>query len=243
MALEIKINETPCRYYYEGKFWVLRDGKKAFINADNSNIEELNIMIKADGERFVTVDGRDFLLKIAIRKCFCHWPKDGKLYEVKYKDGNISNLDYTNLQLKEIVPYTPPSLPPTPTFTTKPRVKLKNGLTVTRDGRVYNGKSQLTIVDYAYDPDTDKHFYFGPYVHVGNNRFRVDDLMGEAGYVQGNMRKLVNPKVCHKDLNFDNFNSDNLEWISTIDPHYSTYDAAKQAHKKKREIDFDSGNF
>lgn len=241
------VNETiiagiSYRCYYKANILVSRDGKRVFKSNNGTGPTELDIKTKTDGERFVSVDGKDYLLKIAIFSCFCHWPNDGKRYEVVYKNGKKDNLYFKNLQLKEIVPYTPTSKPTLPTFATKSRVNLRReGVTVTRDGKVYKGKDELTIVDYAYDPDLDKHFYLGPHVRVGKNRFKVDELMVEAGYVRGKMEKLVSPKVFHKDLNPDNFNSDNLEWISSLDPHYAEYDKAIEAHKKKREIEIDSG--
>lgn len=97
-----------------------------------------------------------------------------------YKDGNKNNLNYTNLDIKEVVKVTTP--------TTVNKVKLNNGLTVTKDGRILKGKQEVHISDCIGDADTDLLRCIPPYVSNPNKmsgHLFMDDLMNAAGYVGG----------------------------------------------------------
>lgn len=79
---------------------------------------------------------------------------------VYYKDGNKNNLNYTNLDIKEVVKVT--------THTTANKVKLNNGLTVTKDGRIIKGKQEVHISDCISDADTNLMSCILPHVSDPN---------------------------------------------------------------------------
>ena len=56
--------------------------------------------------------------------------------------------------------------------------------------------------------------------------------MAEVGFVKGDKSLLKNPKVLHKDMDYLNFNMDNLEWVEEVSQEYQNYKA-----KKKADID------
>ena len=54
-------------------------------------------------------------------------------------------------------------------------------------------------------------------------RIDVDRLMEIAGYVNGNKEQFKDPVILHKDNDWLNFNSENLEWTDRSDPRYREY--------------------
>ena len=54
-------------------------------------------------------------------------------------------------------------------------------------------------------------------------RIDVDRLMEIAGYVNGNKEQFKDPAILHKDNDWLNFSSDNLEWTDRSDPRYREY--------------------
>ena len=165
MAVEEKmIRGTKCRYYNYGQFWVGENGKVVAVNSKEKigftyfpTTRVINVKTMQDGEHYVRVNGKKFLVKNAVYRCFCDLPMDNKDYEVIFKDGNKDNLNYKNLELKEI-PYVPP------TVTTQERVKLNNGLTVTKNGEVYKGSQKCPTCDHLYIEDFALFMCVDPYV-------------------------------------------------------------------------------
>lgn len=240
MVEEKVIRGTRCRYYNYGKFWVGENGKVVAVNSTQkigfSEVpitRELKTKTREDGEHYVRVNGKNFLVKNAVYICFCYWPKDGKDYEVVYKDGNNDNLHYKNLELKEKL-YVPS------TVTTEDKVKLKLGLTITKEGEVYQGKKKVDVCDYIYDSDVDLFCCTNPYVFNPKNsrqRISVDELMDAAGYIHGDKKAFKMPSVLHRDYDPNNCKSDNLEWVELTDPRYQEYEKARKEHRHKRNVE------
>ena len=51
----------------------------------------------------------------------------------------------------------------------------------------------------------------------------VEDAMATAGYVDGNKLQFKNPVILHKDGDYMNCSSNNLEWCDATDPRYIEY--------------------
>lgn len=116
---------------------------------------------------------------------------------------------------------------------TDKQVKLDNGLTVTKSGKVYKGKNICKVGNCIGDGDLDMVVPIEPFVEYDEKipkwkrtvrkRKRMDDLMDEAGYVNGNKKQFRNPVILHKDNDWMNFDSGNLEWTDKSDPRYKEY--------------------
>ena len=112
-------------------------------------------------------------------------------------------------------------------------MKLNNGLTVTKSGKVYKGKSVCEVGNCIGDGDLDMRVPIEPFVEYEVHhrqwkryewkRIDVDRLMEIAGYVNGNKEQFGNPVILHKDNDWLNFNSENLEWTDRSDPRYREY--------------------
>ncbi len=56
-----------------------------------------------------------------------------------------------------------------------------------------------------------------------HRRARVDALMAEAEFVAGDNSLMSRPRVLHKDQDYLNYNSFNLEWAEEDSPEYQAY--------------------
>ena len=237
---EKQIKGTRCRFYGFGQFWVGENGKVVAVKSRQKisfseipTTKVIEIETIQDGEHYVTVKGVKYLIRNAVYRCFCYWPKDGKEYEVVYKDGNKDNLHYKNLDLKEKV-YIPP------TVTTEDKVKLNNGLTITKEGEVYQGKKKVDIYDFIYDSDADLFCCINPYVSnpkESRQRISVEELMDTAGYIHGDKKAFKMPGVLHRDNDPYNCKSDNLEWVDTTDSRYQEYEQARKEYRHNRNVE------
>lgn len=228
MAIEKIIKGRKYRKY--NKVWVSPDGNCVEVDcimkigfSEIPSTKPAKIHTDKNCERYVKVKQRNrfcnILIKNAVYTCFCSpIPNNGKEYVVYYKDDNKNNLNYTNLDIKEVVKTT--------RHTTADKVKLTNGLTVTKCSEVFHGKNKEYICDCVGDADTDLLRCIRPHVSDPNKmsgHLFVDDLMDAAGYVAGEKYDFTNPVILHKDNNPMNFNSDNLEWVEAADPRYMEY--------------------
>lgn len=230
------INGKRCRYYIAGGFCVSDNGTVAVKEAKNGYLQYLDVKTDTNGERFVKLGRVTALLKDAVYTCFCPpKPFDGKEYEVCYKDGNKANLDYKNLELREIVKTT--------THSTASKIKLTNGIVVKENGEIYYGKQKQTIYDNMGDADTDLVCCILPRVSnpKGRRSLLVDDLMSAAGYVAGEKYSLKSPVILHKDNDPTNFHKDNLEWVESTDTRYIEYQKKVEEWKHQRNIELNPG--
>lgn len=221
MTIEKIIKGRKYRKY--NKVWVSPDGNCVEVDyimkigfSEIPSTKPAKIHTDKNGERYVKVKQRNrfcnILIKNAVYTCFCSpIPNNGKEYVVYYKDGNKNNLNYTNLDIKEVVKAT--------RHTTADKVKLTNGLTVTKGGEVFYGKNKEYISDSVGDADTDLLRCIRPHVSDPNKmsgRLFMDDLMDATGYVAGEKYSLKSPVILHKDYDPMNFSGDNLEWVELL---------------------------
>ena len=153
-------------------------------------------------------------------------PRDGKKYVLFHKDHSIQNCSASNLEWYE---------------QTSCRRITRRGLIATSDGRFNDGKKELLVVKniggaYIYRMlGIDPLLYYDRRNKYGISERRIvhpDDLMAEVGFVMGDKSLLKKTKVLHKDIDYLNFNMDNLEWVEEESQEYQNYKA-----KKKADID------
>ena len=154
-------------------------------------------------------------------------PADGQDWIIAHLDGNMQNDHYKNLGWKlrkDAYPYIPAK--------TDKQVKLANGIVVHQDGRIYQKGKKLPVGKEIYDRDTDLRIPTEPFVrYEWKNRWKktettridVEDAMAAAGYVDGNKLQFKNPVILHKDGDYMNCSSKNLEWCEKTDARYIEY--------------------
>lgn len=228
-------------YFKFGGFAVSEDGKTILRHYENdfkSGIiaqrpaKRLTVHTDKDGRCVVrTQDHGEISVDMMVAACFCP-PCPSPTYELVHKDGNLSNCHYKNLEWQKnqsVIQTTP--------HTTDKSIKLSNGLTVHKDGSIYDGRVKLNHQISIYDRDTDLFWAIKPQVRFSRSnqwkrmvekRVSVDSLMAAAGYVGGDKNQFQNPQILHKDNNWLNFDSSNLEWCDVLEQRYIDY-AKKQS--------------
>jgi len=105
------------------------------------------------------------------------------------------------------------------------------------DGSIREGKDLiLTVFEEWYDDDMDLWWEAVPYVLFGESihRYFVEDIMEKVGFVQGDRNSLQSPVILHRDNDFRNMASDNLEWVEATDPRYVEYSKKRYKDRKAR---------
>lgn len=112
------------------------------------------------------------------------------------------------------------------------KVKLDYGLEVRRNGTIYQNGKELTVGTAIGDRDIDMVVPIEPFVEYERKnswgryeweKIDVDKLMDIAGYVNGNKERFEHPVILHRDNDWLNFDSGNLEWTDINDPRYKEY--------------------
>lgn len=208
---------------------VLRQYEKDFSLSYLPQRPPRKLTIQKDTNGYSYVNTRDYgslMIDELVATCFCP-PRPGLDYELVHKDGNLGNSHYQNLEWRKKQPVQQSTQ-----HTTAKSIKLPNGLTVHSDGTVYDKKDKLTMSISHFDSDTGLEWSHTPKVNYFRpNRWKrsekhtadMDALMAAAGYVSGERSDFANPKILHKDNDWLNFHSDNLEWCDQADPLYSNY--------------------
>lgn len=234
-------------YFKLWGFAVSEDGKTVLRHYENdfgSGIiakrppSRLTVQTDKDGRCFVrTQDHGVIMVDVMVAAAFCQpCPSPNSMFELVHKDGAQSNCHYKNLEWQR-----KQSVPQSTLHTTKNKVKLTNGLTVHKDGSVFDGIQELNHQICIFDSDTNLFFAIQPIVRYRRpnqwNRIvelktNIDSLMAGAGYVGGEKYDFTNPRILHKDYDWLNFDSTNLEWCDASDQRYLDY-AQKQTEDMK----------
>lgn len=232
MAKEKVIKGKRCRYYFDGYIWISDDGTVVAIKFNTESWKYLEIKTDGHEEKYVNTGYKIIYVKKAVFTCFCHCDDHNKT-QIWYKDGNPANLHYKNLIARE----------PQTFHTTAPTFELRNGLTITKEGKVFYRRKEEYISDCIGDADTDSLRCVAPYISnpEGRGKLWMDDLMAESGYVNGEKYGLSSPVILHKDYNPTNFDSSNLEYVEATDPRYIEYKKKKDEWTHQRNIELNPG--
>lgn len=239
MPQEKVIYGKTYRHYINGDIWISSDGTKAGIEGENGQFKPRAIRKDRSVQN---ASGRRISVAEAVMVCFGpRYPKDGKQYVISFKDGNKENCSKQNLQW----------LPYHYQHATSDEVKIDLGgirYTVEKNGTIKKGKEIVATSDSFYDPDMDLLACTDPYISIpskgykNGERVSIDDVMRLAGFVQGDDADLLKPVILHRDLDWKNFASDNLEWTEATDQRYLDYQAKKKADMKLRSQEINQGN-
>lgn len=243
MPTEKTIKGKSCRYYKAGSVWVSEDGtiicylekSKQLFKPDHyvyprkKKLPDGRLYVENRFQQIVPIDR-------AVFTCWCPpIPKDGKKYMLNHKDGNVINSHRYNL---EAIPY---HYEPATSDKTKLFIMGQQIIEVHKDGTFWQDGSQLSVNDYGYDPDTDRHYYRGNrvYIHfikgyINGYPMTPEQLMEEAGYVNGDDAEMKNPVVLHRDLDPLNWASGNLEFVEADDPRYQEYSEKLEEYRDQR---------
>lgn len=158
-------------------------------------------------------------------------PKPGPDYAVMHINGNRSDDRIQNLKwekLSVIYPYRAAE-----TATSVKQMHFGRTYYVYREGYVKQGSIVPNLRTVTYDADTDLFVplksptvaltYRDGYGHEQKTCMELDRLMDWAGYVNGNRLGFVNPVILHRDADYLNYHSDNLEYCEAFDPRYIHY--------------------
>ena len=239
MPFERTIGGKRCRVYHEGYFWGWFADTGDFVAhyVKGGRYKGSYRILKQHLGPFVMDGyGNRILIARAVITCFCPpEPNDGKSYMIGFKDGNPNNCDYRNLQWVEYHYKN----------TTVPKVRIyADGefVEVYSSGKIRVKGQDLSVVDYLYDSDMDLHWGLpDPSVRVKKRKIPVDDFMAAAGYVQGDDADLEEPKILHRDMDYKNFASDNLEWVAASDPRYAEYCKKREEDRQARTKELNVG--
>ena len=160
------------------------------------------------------------------------YPRDGKRYMINHKDGNWMNCDYQNL---EWIPYHYRS-----SAAPKEILFYEGELyEVAPTGIVMKNHATIPVCDYYYNSqDGGQELYLEPHIDLGLYTLDMENIMEAAGYVQGDDSILQSPAILHRDGDYKNFKSENLEWVEETDSRYIRYLQRKKQEQlaKMKEI-------
>lgn len=232
MAIEYTINGVRARMHNASNTKITEDGKyveKEWFTEGKLETYSPKIRINNNGYQFIENKklGMLYIHKM-VMECFgSPMPIDGQDYVIVHLDGNKTNNHYTNLAWKlrkNAYPYIP--------ATTNAQVKMNHGIVVHRDGRIYQKGKKCHVIDDLYDSDTDLFVPMPPYIRyeykshwkkTETTKIDVEELMAKAGYVDGNKLQFKNPVILHKDGDYKNCASNNLQWCDASDESYIDY--------------------
>ena len=234
-------NGKWCRYYIAGCIWISSDGTVAGMSDKKGHIKKLTVSSDSNGLYVVHDWYGKVYIDEAVITCYCPpRPKDGKKYSICHKDGNPKNCDKSNL---EWVPYHYRHAGSDTVAQVLNGIKYK----VCSDGTIKRGKNLEMFYDNLYDSDMDLEGCIEPYLSVPmkgswrTDRIQVDDIMRDAGFVQGDDAGLHEPVILHRDYDWKNFASVNLEWTEKSDPRYTAYQEQKKKDMNQRCIELNPG--
>lgn len=245
MAKDTIIYGKRCRWYIAYYVWVSDDGTLVVLpdKFNTNGMKKIAITTDHDGKKIAYNSYGDFVdVAKAVAVCFCPpKPKDGKKYVIGHKDGNLDNCHYLNL---EWVPYHYQ-------HATTNTVKLSGyslTLEVGKDGSVKMGGKAAKVYDSFYDSDVELELCSsGPFIYLPqkgslyDKRVFIDDLMCEAGYIQGDDADLQYPMILHKDNDYMNCSSENLEFVELTDERYEAFLEQRMKDKHEKVVEKNPG--
>lgn len=231
----MKILDHDCKYYSDGRVWVCYDGKFAACkNHKSGEYEEMPIIKDDTGKKIINTQWNVMVdLAEAVATCNCQKPADGKRYMAEFNDGDQENCYYKNL-----------SWAPYQYFcTTAPSVELNyfgTICTAMSSGDIVIEGNVVKTLYYWKDKSSGLNYVGNPFLYVKAcdgvhfYRLEVDEIMKDARYVQGTDVNLADPVILHRDGNWLNFATSNLEWCESSDIRYQQYMSRKLKDRKRQ---------
>ena len=232
MAIDFYMNGVRARKHQASGTKITEDGmyvEKEYM--ENGILKKFNpkVEIGNNGLRRIYNKKLGYLyIQDIVMDCFgSPKPADGQDWIIAHLDGNMQNDHYKNLGWKlrkDAYPYIPAK--------TDKQVKLAHGIIVHIDGRIYQKGKKLSVGKEIYDRDTDLRIPTEPFVrYEWKNRWKktettridVEDAMAAAGYVDGNKLQFKNPVILHRNGDYMDCSSGNLEFCENTDPRYIEY--------------------
>lgn len=230
-------NGIRLKYYRLGKFYVAQNGTYAETQKDGT---EIPIHTGRDGSKYVDVsdefgDAEKHYIDYAVASAFIKKANDN-IYIVHHKDQDLGNCNADNLEW--VLGSDCPSV--------SDEVVLDRKLIVCKDGKILHNGLLAQVTDHDFDSDVDCWYCFGipravVYFTDEYDFLDIDNLMETAGYVHGDKKNFTRPVILHKDMDYSNFHSDNLEYIEATDQRYSTYIDKLKEYKHQRNIELNRG--
>ncbi len=222
---EKRIENVLLRYSKKYNLWVNKKGSHVYREYQNHSYNSfLQIHMRTDGSKYLKLTFPGIVeLDELVADCYKPMPRDGKKYVLFHKDHSLQNCSASNLEWYK---------------QTSCRRITRSGIIVTSDVRFYDGKKELLVIKEIGDADTDRMLGIDPLVYYdrkdkyGSSERRSvhpDNLMAEVGFVHGDKSLLKKPKILHKDMDYLNFNMDNLEWVEEDCQEYQDYKAKKKS--------------
>ena len=154
---------------------------------------------------------------------------------INHKDGDWMNCDYRNL---EWAPYHYRNA------TSDRSMLFKAGtfLEVFSNGTVRVDGVEIPVLDWWYFSEfsfMDSHYsVVDPYIIINGESIWMEEIMEEAGFIQGDDAGLKGPAILHIDGNYMNFAAGNLVWVKKKDPRYISYLQEMKEARRARECMF-----
>lgn len=232
MATDFILNGVRARMHNASNTKITEDGKhveKEWFTEGKLKTYSPKIRKDNSGYHYIVNKkiGNVYIHKM-VMECFGPpMPIDGQDYVIVHLDGNKTNNHYTNLAWKlrkDAYPHIQAK--------TDKQVKLAHGIVVHKDGRIYQKGKKCHVCDDLYDSDMALFAPMPPYIRyeVKNAYGKterplkfVEDAMAAAGYVYGNKLQFKNPVILHRNGDYTDCASANLEWCEKTDPKYIDY--------------------
>ena len=232
MATDFYMNGVRARKHQASGTKITEDGKyveKEYM--ENGVLKQFNpkVEIGNNGLRRILNKKLGYLyIRDIVMDCFgSPKPTDGQDWVIAHLDGNMQNDHYKNLAWKlrkDAYPHIPAN--------TDVKTKLNHSIVVHKDGRIYQKGKKCHITDDLYDSDMDLFVPMPPYIRyeyknhwkkTETAKLDIEDAMAAAGYVDGNKQQFKNPVILHKDGDYKNCASNNLQWCDASDESYIDY--------------------
>jgi hypothetical protein len=205
-----------------------KDSEGASYTASSNNILYLEVDIPKEEE--ATFENGTLLVNGV--KQSPSKPKAGDRVSLTFNMENTGEKDYTDTKLYvnyvSGTGFEPVSAEPYQYVgTIKAGQKKSVTVNVIAGKDIAEGMNTLTMA-YEYKDGYKKTRY---------SKVSVEELMGIAGYVEGDKNSHANPVILHKDNDYTNNVSGNLEWVDESDPRYTKYynETAKKLNALGRE--------
>lgn len=243
-------NRSYLKQHYDSGIYVSIDGKYAERDyrdksTGTTKVHVYKIFREECGRAFIhdTRQGRlylDFLVLTCYRG---KAPQDGKTYYPFHKDGDMKNSNLSNLEWRE---ETQAAIEAYQKLEKESWYKNRK-ITANKKGQIKQGSKGLPLVDYMYDSDLDwTRHYHNPWVDyeekdswgkTQRKHKNADEIFEDLGFVNGDKSRFSNPVILHRNNDYLDYTTGNLEWCDSSDPRYEDFEKIRHDDVMKRDHD------